>query len=163
MLTLDYFCGELLIPNLTGNSEANGAIAEIVNRSIALYEPRFLRSVLGTLYDGFAADMTSVKSKAIIAHLYDEVNLISPVANFVYVNFRRDTMTDAVPTGEGVGSYENLTISQGYKQQFAWNLMCDLVDDFWTWLESYDTSFSRYGCYTTGMNPFRRVTNYSSC
>ncbi len=80
------------------------SLIDSVNSYIAIYEPRFLRNLLGEV---LAA--TAEKNSQIVALLRNETAKTSPIANYVYFYWLRTHTTVGTPAGEKVqrGEYSD--------------------------------------------------------
>ena len=120
-LTVDYFIGELNIPNITGTSPAAVANANNLKWFITEYEPQFLEMLLGEdLYAEFLAGMAVVTPDAKWTALKNKIYLtdtpngiyLSPAANYVYYHYQRDHITVTASTGETKNAKEAGTPAQ---------------------------------------------------
>jgi hypothetical protein len=154
-----FFQGNLLIPNLDKDT-----VQATVEYYINEYENKFLESLMGLdLYTKYVAEAVDVTP--LPARWADVVNgktgnkwrgLIytpganedfkkSPVANYVYFHYMRDTHTQSTGIGEVKTKAENAdTVSPSLKMIRAWNEMVDDVYHFWNFVYQYGTLYPEW-------------------
>lgn len=97
------------------------SLIDSVTTYISIYEPRFLRLLLG-------ADMaaTAESDPDIVALLRDETSKQSPIANYVYFYWLRTHLTIGTPAGEKVqrGEYSDMA-NPRLRAVELWNNMVD--------------------------------------
>lgn len=79
------------IPNLITGSDVSEIEIAAVNFSISVYEPEYLKNVLGVkLYDQYVVDIEDdvlkVKWESFIEKLTDTTTFMSPIADYIYIN-----------------------------------------------------------------------------
>ena len=155
LIDLSYFHGNVSIPNL-GINEGNTAS---VNDFIVKYEKKFLSEILG--YKMYSQLVTAYTPTAPISGIwFDLVNgkrfidslgrdnyfggladisegdsyKLSPIANYIYWQFMKNTATNTVGIGESITATENaFRVSPKDKMVTAWNEMVEwnmIMDDF---------------------------------
>ena len=144
-LTKSYFIGDIFIPNLSqliASKPNNANVAELTD-FIAIYEPKYLKLLLGEdLYDlfytGIGATSPEAKWTALKTKLYPDY-FTTPAAYYVYFFLRRFQLSVTVLNGEVQPSFENTTpVSQNFKMIHAWNRMVDLSVKIQEWLQESD-------------------------
>lgn len=164
-LTVNYFIGELLIPNITGTAPAATASANNLKWFIAQYEPEFLELLLGTdLYEEFLAGLaanpvpakwTALKNKIYQVDTQNGVYL-SPAANYIYYHVMRDQITMTTSVGEvKPGKDAARPVSNTSKMVLAWNNMADKAEKIWEWLEENIDTYDTFDPYQE--NPFEKI------
>lgn len=157
MLTLSYFTGELIIPNLDGTNPASEAIQEILSESVAIYEPEFLRKLLGsTLADAFivgmAASTPEAKWTALSAKIYVETTIgtgdnaktyyQSPAAGYVWTKFVQSQLDTFTGNGITQPTFENSQATAVSRKMIrVWNHMADQALVIWDWLTDNSTTY----------------------
>jgi len=144
-LSVNYFVGELQIPNLTGSAPAVTPRVNELLWFIKKYEPEFLELLLGEdLYLEFSAGIaattpeakwTTLKNKI---YQIDSVNGIymSPAAAYVYYHFMRNSQTATTSVGEiKPGKHAAVNVTNTMKMVSAWDDMCAECMEIWEWLE----------------------------
>lgn len=149
-LTVNYFNGELCVPNITGSAPAATANANTVKWFIAKYEPKFLELLLGeALYAAFLAGMTvtapavpAAKWTALKSKIYSEDSTsglyLSPAASYVYYHIMRDRISMTTSVGEVKPDNKTVqpqSVNNVMKMVLAWNSMADDAAKIWEWLE----------------------------
>lgn len=129
ILTADYFTKEPIringIDALTfdGASDSANEIKNDIESYIAIYEPEFLRAVLGDTYEAILQDDEALKSE-----LFNATDNVSPCASFVYYKYWSEQMAvntmlgDKVISSTGSTAVVNIT-----KLVNVWNRMSDEV------------------------------------
>lgn len=152
-LTVNYFVGELFVPNIVGTSVVNTVNANNLKWFIAKYEPEFVEKLLGSvLYqqylDGLAADIPAAKWLALKGKIYvvDTINdaYLSPAAGYVYYHFMRDHITLTTSMGEIKPKGESgvpTSTSNTMKMVRAWNQMEYESQKIWAWLEENNATY----------------------
>ena len=86
LIDSNYFTsGRCAINNVESTSWAGTSKAADMSSYIATYEPEYLTKLLGrTLYDYVVAHPTEARIVTLIAKLRDEINNVSPIANYIY-------------------------------------------------------------------------------
>lgn len=125
ILTADYFTKEPIringIDALTfdGASESANEIKNDVESYIAIYEPEFLRTVLGANYDAILQDDEALKDE-----LFNATDNISPCASFVYYKYWSEQMAINTMSGDKVISANGSTATENVtKLVNVWNRM----------------------------------------
>lgn len=142
ILTADYFTKEPIringIDALTfdGASDSANEIKNDIESYIAIYEPEFLRAVLGDTYKAILQDDEALKSE-----LFNAIDNVSPCASFVYYKYWSEQMAVNTMSGDEViistGSTAVVNIT---KLVNVWNRMSDEVKRIL--LETDNTSVS---------------------
>lgn len=152
-LSVNYFVGELQIPNLTGSAPAVTPRVNELLWFIKKYEPEFLELLLGEdLYLEFSAGIaattpeakwTTLKNKI---YQIDSVNGIymSPAAAYVYYHYMCNATTVTTIAGEvKPGKQSAVQVNNTRKIVLAWQSMCDDSEEIWKWLEE-DAQMATY-------------------
>ena len=159
ILTPQYFLKRpVLVPKAQGVGNGTSTTLKtsdeaLIQGNIDTYEIEFLKYLLGrdlakefiTAYKASVQEDNPVeleqKWKDLISHLYDEDELTSPAANYVYWFILKEMY--APPTRIGTfkaKTEEGLIYSPISDQVNAWNIMCDELIDFYVWLaDNVDT------------------------
>lgn len=152
LINEEYFKAEIVIPNLSsvGNGASRlvaGANLDLLESFINKYEKSFLNELLGNeLSNEFIKALKgelSGKWGELKSRLVDEQNHESPIANYVYYWYMRNS----VSTTTGVGEVETMSdnsmrVTPSLKMARAWNEMVDNVLDIACWL--YDQKEFHY-------------------
>lgn len=121
---------DLEVPNQTatrgGQSDTTTSVE--LARYITLYETKFLKRLLGSLYADYIANPADARWVALNGKLFDSTNFVSPVANYIFFHFYRDHCL----VNTGIGAVEakasdSLQTSQRLCQ--AWNGMVEMMED----------------------------------
>ena len=164
ILTSDYFAGEISVSGISGLSVAALANKAVLDRFILKYEAKFLKKLLGDeLYAdfvrGWGAGVVDQKWQDLADQLYDTVDKLSIVANYVYFFYRRYLITVTTTGAEAESAYENSTpTSNNMKATQAWNEMSDGVDDFYSWLYYNNSEYSDWQ-YPMEV-PYRKINTF---
>lgn len=140
-VTHRYFQGELLIPNIKPVSSTELVIPvitsqrELLDMFVDKYEKKFLTDFLGKdlckrFYDAFwnLVGAAPPEWEALKNHLYNTDLWLSPIANYIYYWFQRNSATSTSGVGEVRTIAENAVIeSPSYKMTRAWNEMVDML------------------------------------
>jgi hypothetical protein len=181
LITTSYFTANLDLPgrNAVG-------LSENLNLYINRYEPIFLRGVLGyamykllmaaydasqeeppvalpqrwaDLLDGVEYDVSDITYKW--DGLRNSTLLTSPIANYIYFTFRRDTETRTGNTGENKPNAQNAdSATPNRKLVFAWN---DMVDQMWLmkhYLDNNTDTFPEWNVYDTDPFFFTKINEF---
>jgi len=155
LIDLSYFHGNISIPNL-GTNEGN---LDTVNDFIVKYEKKFLSELLG--YKMYSQLVTAYTPTAPISGIWFDLvngmefvdslgrdnlysgladvsegdsNKLSPIANYIYWQFMKNSATNTSGIGETITATENaFRVSPKEKMVTAWNEMVELniiMDDF---------------------------------
>lgn len=157
-LKLEYFVGDLLIPNLSGDGDYISARRADLNHYLTVYELKYLEMLLGEdLFDEFsdaldaagdAYDSLAAKWQALVDQIYPaEQNtfLISAAAYYVYFKYMRDAVTLTLDSGQSTPTHENATAGDSVnKLVFAWNRCVELSDDLAEWLIDNIDTYTTY-------------------
>jgi len=109
-----YFVGEISIPNTIGSDAVVTATLAKLNRLISIYEKDYLIKLLGqTLYDEFIAALLvpDAWATALLNELRDDTLKLSPIAQYVYYFWLRDSVTYVTSNGQVEGKNENAVSS----------------------------------------------------
>jgi hypothetical protein len=170
-LAKEYFVGEVLIPNLANTTLAGSSnIAELTS-FCNLYEPKFLKRLLGEdLYDLYIAGINTGSPDAKWTALKNKIYVISgvtptyisPAANYVYFFLRRHYLTISVSSGEQKPEYQNSVQAENFKLIKAWNLMVEMIEDFWEWIEedAQVLSYPEFSYDDDGLSEFKIINPY---
>lgn len=135
----DYFFGSLIIPNLQQpNDGMSGLLGKLkqtdLNKLIAKYEVIFLQKILGfTLYNEFLEGISQpiplqkwVDLKDLLVNLETKT---SPLANYVWWIWARQSLSETTDFGQKIAKSENsMAASPIPKMVFVWNEMVDLLN-----------------------------------
>ena len=96
-----------------------------INFSIAVYEPRYLKEIMGSeLYAEYVASESDDKWLPLIAKLRNVETLRSPIANYVYFYHRRDNAIASGDNGDYVAKADNQqSVSINQRMRTAWDDM----------------------------------------
>lgn len=140
LINTDFFIGSLELPGRT-----NAGTAENLTLHINRYEPMFLQKALGyALWKQLEANKNEVSGVYYnLIHgeeysvdgttyywqgLANTALLISPIANYVYYQYRKATFTRTDSVGENTPDAKNArVVSAGQKMINAWNDMVDML------------------------------------
>jgi len=127
---------DILIPQISQQ-----AVLERVNKYISIYEPEYLKTILGYEFykqfmAGLSVDPPNQKwidlrdgadfTNAITNKLEQYTGIAKPAANYIYYYLRRDSASLTTPAGDVVNRTENsAVVSSGRKMVNAWNAMVD--------------------------------------
>jgi hypothetical protein len=117
-------------------SPTNEAIARRIDSFIETYEPEYLCKLLGEeLYNDFLVNGETDKWEEFKKHLVTKYNVTkaSPIANYVYFHFVRDSQSIATINGVKKDGEENLVNPQS-KMISAWNDMVHKNRIIYSWL-----------------------------
>lgn len=112
-----------------GRATAMQDKASDIDFSIAKYEPEYLRMLMGSeVYEEYKSTIDDIKWEPLKTRLVDDVNFISPIANYVYYKHRRITAVSS----DGVKDYTTKTdntdgVGISSRLVTAWNDMVDLT------------------------------------
>lgn len=164
-ITFEYFVGDLLVPNLSGDGDHIGARQDDVNHFLTVYEIEYLKQLLGYnfLLDGddlftefndalVAADNDfdnlSDEWKALYLQIYPVAQntfLISPAAYYVYYKYMRDSVTITLESSQQKPQTENAVGADSTnKLSFAWNRMVELSNEITLWIVDNITTYDSY-------------------
>lgn len=142
-LAKEYFIGEVLIPNLTTATPAGTAnIAELTS-FCSIYEPKFLKQLLGEdLYDLYIAGINVGSPEAKWTALKNKIygisgvttTYITPAANYVYFYLRVHQQSISATSGELSPDFQNAQKVANRKLFTVWNRMVDMVEEIQEWL-----------------------------
>lgn len=152
-LTVNYFVGELQIPNITGSAPAVTPRVNELQWFISKYEREFLSLLLGEdLYAEFAAGIavttpdakwTALKSKIYEIDTQNGVYL-SPAASYVYYHYMCNAASVTTTVGEvKPGKPSTVQVNNTRKMVTAWRSMCEDCEKIWEWLEE-DAQMATY-------------------
>lgn len=147
LVTTDYFVGELLIPNLSGNGAVIEARKAEVTRFISIHEPKYLEKLLGTaIYALFKTGIASTNPEErwtdLKNKLINEELKTSPIAEYVYYHYMRHKMTLTAGNGEvNMLSENSENVLNTDKLISAWSNMVDTSRQIWEWMYSSTTLF----------------------
>lgn len=170
-MKLDYFKGEIVIPNLIGDEPANAAIQQTVNDLITDYEQEFLELMMGAdMYADYVVGIAAgtLKWTSLRDQIYNESTWRTPAAYYIFYKYLEQTATLLSGMGEVKGNDGNVPV--GKRMIRTWNRMSDMVEAVWDWIED-DSRNSDYGgwdrsvTYTTDHNsrevsPFERMNQW---
>ena len=112
-------------------SPTNEGVRGRIESFIGIYEPEYLRKLLGEeLYDNFLADENSSSWEEFKSMLV--VDKVSPIANYVYFFLLRHSNSTATINGVKADG-ENL-VSPQRKMIYAWNNMVEMNRKLYVWL-----------------------------
>lgn len=161
-LTAAYFVNELLIPGVSGTTYAEVENLATLTATIAKYEPKFLKLLLGEdLYAEYAAAIAGNPTSGIWFDLKSQIYSTSPayespVANYVYWKFWKSNATVTVKAGETETKSENAQmVSIAAKMVRAWNEMVDQVDEIREWLDDHSSDYPTWG--TEDVETFTKI------
>jgi hypothetical protein len=159
-ITFDYFQGELLITNLTGDGDYISARGEDLLNFITPHELEYLEHLLGEdLYQEFADALDTAgnlyaslaaKWQALLLKIYPQdqtaspAYYYSPAAGYVYFVYNRYQQSITTDGGQVTAKFENAEmITNWNKMTFAWNRMVSLSEIIREWIvdniATYDT------------------------
>jgi|26BtaG_2_1085354.scaffolds.fasta_scaffold25633_3 hypothetical protein len=182
-LTNEYFVGEILILNLTGDGDPVDANQTDLRYYFTVYEIRYLKLLLGYDYDRAqdGEDLFTEFNDALVAadndydslsskwqDLHDQIYplktddnpfYVSPAAYYVYFFYTRQNVKIKTTTGNATPVFENAVASESVNTLvFAWNRMAELSDDISEWLldnvSTYDTYVAATPNLLTPINRF---------
>lgn len=117
---------------IDGLQSSNGFSAKIGSdkylsliRTIERFEPLYMEYLLGAdVANEYYEDSENVKWLPLIEKLRDDEKKISPIANFVYCEFRNENQIVTGSNGDYVPKVDNMqSVSIDYKLMTAWNDM----------------------------------------
>lgn len=158
LISVDYFWGKLAIAGINlpscddilQSSTKNNKVKEL-QMYIEKYEPIFIKKMFGTNLNGMVTN--DVK-----ALLYDDELKISPIANFVYYHYMKDTAVMVTNAGLKSSQIQNTrSISPDSKMVAAWNDMVDMVSDIH--FKFYTLDDVGGTIYSTEILPYIRTTD----
>lgn len=181
-LKLEYFVGDVLIPNLIGDGDAIAARQTEMNSFLFVYELKYLKLLLGYDYDRAqdGDDLFTEFNDALVAasnvyaslstkwkNLHDQIYplktddnpyLVSPAAYYIYFYYMRQTAQTTTEGGVANPTFENATPAHATnKLVFAWNRMVELSDDITTWLLDNVSTYDTYSAPTpNSLTPINR-------
>src|SRR3989304_3716705 len=124
--TQAYFTqGTTEVPNTTievGGVEDTSNSAELT-RYITRYETEFMKRLLGSLYPDYVNNPTATKWTDLIAKLWDSTLLVSPVANYIFWHYYRDSTQRNAGVGAVEANVENAHIVTASRLCSVWNEM----------------------------------------
>lgn len=144
VITYEYFKGNLTIAQVTEASVTNNLAWFIIKHSV-----EFMRLLLGdVLYEAFEAGMVpspAAKWTTLNGKIFDSVNKISPVANYVYWYYQRHIATETSGKGEIVVKVEHtVPVSSAVKVKLAWNEMVKMNKKILTFIEANPADYPEY-------------------
>src|SRR5574339_318819 len=163
-----YFIGKLRLPQ-TGNTEGR----EEIEGLIEIYEPEYLRKVLGLdLYEAFTEGIagSGTPDQRWVDLLegitfdhhgvnhrwngFDPEDKLTPIANYVYYRYLEDTVSDVTLAGTSTGKTDNnARTSPMQKMVNAWNDMVDMNSELDRLLHN-NTDYPEYVLKQTGRELF---------
>ena len=119
----------LEVPNQSAarGGQTDTTTAVELARYITLYETKFLKRLLGSLYADYVANPTDARWVALDAKLYDTTNFVSPVANYIFFYFYRDLCLKNTGVGTVEAKAEGVQTSARLCQ--AWNMMVEMMNE----------------------------------
>ena len=112
LITTAYFTGEINVPDLEPDHPVSTENLAELTRFILIYEKDYLIRLLGSdLYAVFVNGTTAEWKTGLTAQLKDETNLISPIAYWVWVHYKKHITTMSLGTGEATAANENSTVA----------------------------------------------------
>ncbi len=173
-MKLDYFTGEISIPNLFGDQAANIAIQQQVNDLITDYEAEFLKLLLGyygdnSIYESYVTGVAAGTTQwtDLQTQIYNETTWRSPAAYYIFYKLLGESNSMLTGFGESTVAADNVQrVTTGRRMVRVWNRMCDMIDQIYDWIEddddknfhAYDFDFTREDCYTKDHNGRARST-----
>lgn len=163
VIDTSYFVSELLIPNISGTHAVVTENVAKLNKLITKYEKSYLRKLLGdTLYDVFITDLTASESWAVDLRdqMRDTVNKVSPIANYVFYFWMKDSLTYTTSGGTIEQKSENGTQATAMRKMMdAWNDMVDLNDDLVDYMNDNYSSFPETP--NTDLSLLRKINTFN--
>lgn len=170
-LSAAYFVGEISIPNISGTTIIDQANLKNLQISIAIYEPLFLKDLLGEdLYTAYAAGIAEVTPDAKWTTLNNKIYYtdaaltalstgISPVANYIYFQFHRNNASVTLQNSEVKPGHQNFTVtSPAQKMVSAWNNMVRLCDEIQEFIEDNITDYPEFETSDVPPRTFEKIT-----
>lgn len=118
-----YFIGKLSIPHLTVSEGVDSSLSnsDALTRYISIYEPEFLKKLLGDAYSDYIANPTDwTEFDALIV---DNTLKVSPIANYVFFKCYPDIVQNNTGIGTVQGKPENSYLITDQRLVDVWNDM----------------------------------------
>ncbi|HEY5588413.1 MAG TPA: hypothetical protein VIK86_05590 [Candidatus Paceibacterota bacterium] len=137
-----YFVRGISIPNNTGNEQINLSIDSNIDSFIAIYEPEFLTTLLGSvLYAEFIAGLAVVPIDAKWTNLKNQLLnttlKTSPIANYVYFHLANNEIRKGQLN-------DNPTFFNNERCCKAWDDMVKMNHTFLEWMFVNDTIYTSF-------------------
>lgn len=158
-----YLIGKLSIPHLSVSEGVDASLsnASTVDRAFTIYEPEFLKKLLGDAYADYIDNKTSPEWVAFENKVKDDTLKISPIANYVFFK----VYPDIIETNTGVGTthakHENSYDVTDTRLVNVWNdmvsqLMADdgVLDYLSTTIFTGDYTYPDWSDIATSINIF---------
>lgn len=135
-----YFTGKLSIPHLSTSEGVDASLSSLsdLERYIDIYEPKFLKELLGDAYSDYEENKTSEKWVAFENLLKSETK-VSPIANYVFFYFYPDMIQSNTGVGTVRAAHENSIDVTDNRLVHVWNDMVNQLEDVFDYLS--DTIF----------------------
>ena len=117
-----------------GEGVAHKSIA--INFSISVYEPKYLKELMGSeLYAEYVDTKSDSKWTVLIDKLRNVETKRSPIANYVYFYHRRDNAIAKGDNGDFVPKTDNMqSVSINQRMRIAWDDMVSQNEDLMRWI-----------------------------
>ena len=145
-----YFTGKILIPNLANyGSAVSQGFSDELGRTIAEYEPEYLKGLLGvTLYNAFMADLAlpthETRFVTLRGKIVDDENRISPIAYYIWFQYRREHVRDFMPADQqGIINETVSAFLDNNRSLLVWNRMAKMSQEIQDFLYS-NTDFPEF-------------------
>jgi hypothetical protein len=119
-----------------GRASAMQDKATDIDFSIAKYEPEYLRMLMGSeVYEEYKSTINDTKWTPLVSRLVDDVNFISPIANYVYCKHKYNSYIESNGKLDYITKADNMTvISPTERYKIAWNDMVDMNNILFDWI-----------------------------
>lgn len=137
-----YFVDNLEVPSLLDSTELGTSLQSQVTRYITHYEPLYLKYLMGDdLYAAYLLTPTAARFTALKDKLLNATTLKSPIANYVYFYFYRDTKVYATGSGEGGGAVVG---GNSRRVSDVWNDGVKMSYDVHEWIMDNISTYPEY-------------------
>ncbi len=146
-----YFVGKLSVPHLQATEGVDSSLSSLADleRYISIYEPKFLKELLGDLYDTYIEDKELPEWVAFENLVRNDTLKLSPIANYVFFYFYPDMVQSNTGTGTIRAAHENSIDMTDSRLVSVWNEMGVLLEDVFEYLYSTFTGLPEWDNFRT--------------
>jgi hypothetical protein len=160
--TTYFVSGQTAIPNVASTATAGAAIAVTVTRYITMYEPDFIKKLLGDdLYADYVATPTDAKWNAFKALLYNATTKISPIANYVWYIYQEQNQVMMTGGGDKKSGDATMTPEVNVAKMIGvWDSMRKMVADIVDYFDANTATFPLWDGGASAEFYFDMVNNF---
>jgi hypothetical protein len=143
------------IPDLEQSNGIGGIVnnssLDRVKRCIAINEPKYLRALMGLdMFSEYISDVNAAKWVPLFDKLVDVDNSVSPIANWVYIQYVTDNYSKLTGIGTIKNKSDNSQSAQPFMNQIlAWNDMVFQHETILPWLYENRADFEQLNSFDT--------------